>query len=649
MPDPEPDQAKATPVSAELSGERMRALLASSWDILSLLDAEGRLIYNSPAAQRLHGFDPSEMDGRQTFEFYHPEDAPRVGEVFQKCLAQPGQPVRVEYRYARKDGSWIWMEAMAVNLLDNPCVRAIVVNSRDITERVENQEALRSSELFSDLVLNALTANLAVLDEEGRILKVNRAWRNFAAANGLSPDLTWEGVSYLDVCERAVGLNSKEALEMAQGIRSMLLGDITEFKLDYPCHSPDIQRWFQALVTRFQGADPARLVVSHLDITDLKLTEEKRLHLERLLHRSQKMESLGSLAGGVAHDMNNVLGSILGMASLHQEIQPPESQAHQAFSIISKACHRGVGLVRRLLDFARQDLSETVEVNLNALVLEEVQLLERTTLGQVLISTDLAGNLQTVRGDPSALVHAVMNLCINAVDAMPGGGRLTLRTRNSLPGWVELEVEDSGAGMSKEVLEKALDPFFTTKPQGKGTGLGLSIVYSTMKAHHGTMELHSELGRGTRAVLRFPSFESTGKGGMAPVYSPSGTESLGLDILLVDDDETLRNTLAAMLRRLGHRVSLAGSGEEALEHMAAGAGPQAIILDVNMPGLGGQGALPRLRALRPGVPVLLATGRVDQTAIDLAHAFPAVTLLPKPFGMDELRQRLDALKVDARP
>ena len=153
-----PDRARSLSdsTSAGLSHDRMRALLAYSWDILSLLDAEGRLIYNSPAAQRLHGFSPEEMAGRSTFEFFHPEDAPRVAGVFQQCLAQPGQPVRAEYRYARKDGSWIWMEAVAVNLLDTPSVQAIVVNSRDISERVEAQQALRDSERFADRILDAL-------------------------------------------------------------------------------------------------------------------------------------------------------------------------------------------------------------------------------------------------------------------------------------------------------------------------------------------------------------------------------------------------------------------------------------------------------------------------------------------------------------
>ncbi len=639
---PRPDEGLGP---AGLSLQRMQAMLDYSWDILSLLDAEGRLIYNSPAAQRIHGFTPAEMAGRNTFDFFHPEDREQVATTFQDCLSHPGRPARAEYRYARRDGSWVWMEAVAVNRLDDPTVRAIVVNSRDISARLEAQQALRASERFADLILDTLPANLVVLDEQGRILKVNQAWRSFAEANGIDRDFTWEGLSYFEVCARAKGLGVGTARDMAEGLRSMLSGELQDFVMEYPCDSPTESRWFQAQVTRFQDPGGTRLVVSHLNITSLKVAEDQRIQLERLLHRSQKMESLGSLAGGVAHDMNNVLGSILGMASMHQELEPPGTQAQEAFAIITKACRRGGGLVRRLLDFARQDLSEVRLVDLNILIQEEVQLLERTTLGQVQLDTDLAADLCPIHGDSGALVHAVMNLCLNAVDAMPDGGRLALRTRNGAPGWVELTVEDSGTGMPRDVLEKALDPFFTTKPMGKGTGLGLSIVYGTVTAHHGTMELQSEPGRGTRVILRFPAAHGTSPVEAARPLAGAVGPTRVLDVMLVDDDELIRSTLGPVIRCLGHRVALAASGEEALERLAAGAAPQVVILDMNMPGLGGQGTLPRLRALAPDLPVILATGRVDQAARDLSQAFPGITIVPKPFGMGDLKRHLDAVAV----
>lgn len=628
------------PAGAILSMERLQALLAHSWDILSLLDAEGRLIYNSPAAQRLHGFGPEEMEGRSTFDFFHPEDAAQVAEVFQACLAAPGQPVRVEYRYARKDRSWIWMEAVAVNLLEDPVIQAIVVNSRDISGRVEAQRALRDSELFADRILDTLRDNLAVLDGNGRILKVNQAWRDFATGNGLPSGFAWEGVDYLGTCAQATGVGTEQAEAMARAIRDLLSGELSEFTLEYACDSPACKRWFQVQITPFLGHGPARLVVAHQNITNLKVAEEEHLHLERQLHRSQKMESLGSLAGGVAHDMNNVLGSVLGMASMQLELQPPESSAHEAFGIITRACQRGAGLVRRLLHFARHDLSEKRVVDLNILVLETLQLMERTTLSRVHCATELAPEPQLLRGDANAILHAVMNLCLNAVDAMPDGGSLVLRTSRPARGWVVLEVEDSGSGMAPAVLEKALDPFFTTKPADKGTGLGLSIVYGTMTAHQGTLELKSWPGQGTKVTLRFPAVEAVSPEGGEPAPPAIGTAIQALDVLLVDDDELIRSTFGPVIRCLGHRVRLATCGEEALEHLAASAAPDVVILDMNMPGLGGKGTLPLLRERHPDLPVFLATGRVDASALEMEQAYPGVTLVPKPFSMKDLRQHL---------
>jgi CheY-like chemotaxis protein len=195
-------------------------------------------------------------------------------------------------------------------------------------------------------------------------------------------------------------------------------------------------------------------------------------------------------------------------------------------------------------------------------------------------------------------------------------------------------------GMPKDVLEKALDPFFTTKEIGKGTGLGLSIVYSTVKAHQGHMELQSEPGHGTCVTLRFPASKAP-----AQPAEPSGAYLIlapraSLNVLLVDDDELIQSSMQGILEHLDHQVTIVPSGEEALTRLEAGLRPDLVILDMNMPGLGGIGTLPRLRALLPTVPVLLATGRADQTAQDLVKAHPFVTLLSKPFGMKELQAHL---------
>jgi CheY-like chemotaxis protein len=200
--------------------------------------------------------------------------------------------------------------------------------------------------------------------------------------------------------------------------------------------------------------------------------------------------------------------------------------------------------------------------------------------------------------------------------------------------------------MPPEVLERALDPFFTTKPQGQGTGLGLTIAYGVVKAHRGRMEIDSAPGRGTRVTVHLPIAPP------APAAPRQGAQpqqaGRALGVLVVDDDELLQATLRRLLKVLGHRSTVTGSGEEALRLLGEGLGVDVVILDLNMPGLGGAGTLPRLRALRPDLPVLLATGRVDQQALDLAQAVPGVSLLQKPFGLDDVRERLAPLAARTR-
>jgi nitrogen-specific signal transduction histidine kinase/CheY-like chemotaxis protein len=395
--------------------------------------------------------------------------------------------------------------------------------------------------------------------------------------------------------------------------------------------------------------EEALLLAMIADITELNQAEEMRRRLEAELLQSQKLESLGSLAGGVAHDMNNVLGAILGLASANLEALPLGSPAYRAFDTISRAATRGGEMVRSLLSFARQSRVEERELDLNALLQEQVRLLERTTLSNVRLEMDLEPGLKPIRGDANALTHAFMNLCVNAVDAMPETGTLTLRTRNVDDISVEVRVEDTGTGMPKEVLERALDPFFTTKEMGKGTGLGLSMVYTAVKAHQGQMEILSEPAMGTIVRLLFPACAPAAPASAGVDGPPSETSPRTLNVLLVDDDELIQNSMETVLQTLGHAVVSSLSGEAALAIIEAGFEPDVVILDMNMPGFGGSGTLPRLRAMLPDVPVLLSTGRADQTALDLAEAHPHVTLLPKPFSFAKLQQCLAPLGRNRRP
>ena len=387
-------------------------------------------------------------------------------------------------------------------------------------------------------------------------------------------------------------------------------------------------------------------VVTFVDITERVQADLDKAKLQAQLSQSQKMESLGNLAGGVAHDMNNVLGAILTLASANVGLQPSGSHTAQAFGTIAKAATRGGKMVKGLLSFARQGAAEELELDLNALLREGAQLLAQTTLGQVRIELDLAPGLELIRGDAAALSHAFMNLFVNAIHAMGGKGLLILSSRNLDEHWLEVQVVDTGLGMTPEVAERAFDPFFTTKAPGQGTGLGLAIVYNTIKAHQGLIELDSHPGAGTRVVMRFPTAPAAIRLQEPAAEPPEAIPGPAvLDVLLVDDDEYVREAMGSILELLGHRFRAVASGEAGLAELESGSQPDVVILDMNMPGLGGARTLPRLRDLRPHLPVLLATGRVDQDALDLVQAHAAVTLLAKPFTAEALQRALQAATV----
>ena len=369
---------------------------------------------------------------------------------------------------------------------------------------------------------------------------------------------------------------------------------------------------------------------------ELAAANQEKIELLAQLLQSQKMESLGLLAGGIAHDMNNVLAAILSLACAQLLSLPKDSSAYPAFATTRDAALRGREMVKRLLNFARQGASENKAVALNALILEHVRLLEYTTLTKVHLEMELCPGLRPINGDASALSHVLMNLCVNGMEAMAEGGTLSLVTRNAGEASVEVEVRDQGRGMDKAVLERAMVPFFTTKDVGKGTGLGLAIVYATVQAHGGQVAIWSEPGRGTRVTLTFPAgvVQEPEPEPVAPALGASLTQPLA--VFLVDDDDLILTSTRMLMEVLGHQVTTAESGEQAMRLLEAGLRPDVVILDMNMPGLGGKRTLPLLRGLCPTVEVLLATGRPDQDALDLVASDSRVALLAKPFTLEEL-------------
>lgn len=375
------------------------------------------------------------------------------------------------------------------------------------------------------------------------------------------------------------------------------------------------------------------------DQTERLKAEAERQRLEVEVAHAQKLESLGALAGGVAHDMNNVLAAVMALGSMLKERHKDDPTMSRHMDILLHAAGRGRDLVKGLTDFARKDISEPKPMDLNEVIRKEAALLHRTTLQKVEVKLALQEDISKVMGDPSSISNALMNLCVNALDAMPEGGHLVLATRAGAEGQVELVVQDTGQGMPPDVIKRAMEPFFTTKAVGKGTGLGLALVYGVMKSHRGRVEILSEVGRGTEIILSFPSLQPGSLTAEVTHEIESG-RARRLRILLVDDDDLIRDTVPAMLEVIGHQVEAAAGGLAALRQLQSGFDPDLVILDISMPGMDGEKTLERIRLLKPDVPVLLATGYQDERYERILERFSGVDVIMKPFTLMGLKVKL---------
>jgi PAS domain S-box-containing protein len=369
-----------------------------------------------------------------------------------------------------------------------------------------------------------------------------------------------------------------------------------------------------------------------LDITERKLLEEQLL-------QSQKMDALGQLAGGIAHDFNNLLTAISGYADLASAEAAPGSRLERCLSGVRSAAGEAASLTARLLAFSRRDVSARAVVEVNELVRSTADMLARLLREDVVLELDLADDLPCVSADPVQLKQVVMNLALNARDALPLGGRVTLRTRAADQG-VALSVHDTGVGMDAETRRRALEPFFTTKTAGEGTGLGLAVVYGVVQALGGTLELDSERGAGTVVTVRLPAVDGR------PAGSEQAEEralALGSErVLVAEDREVVRALAHDVLSAAGFAVQVAADAEQALEASRA-TGFDLLVTDVVMPGMSGPELAATLRERIPALPVLYMSGYTDDVLDDEALAAPRTAFLRKPFGRGDLERAVRAL------
>lgn len=421
------------------------------------------------------------------------------------------------------------------------------------------------------------------------------------------------------------------------------------------------------------------------DVTERKRSEEEKSKLEEQFREAQKMEAVGRLAGGVAHDMNNVLGAIMGFAAaLEQEIEATDEQRSDIRGIL-EASRKGRDLTRDLLGFARKGKYLKESISFNAMAADIQNILTRTIPKTIVVETDLQTDLKFVEGDSGQLNHAVMNICLNAVDALQGRGVLTLCTRNIPlenedakfpdlhPGeYVSIQIRDNGQGMEPETLERAFEPFFTTKPQGQGTGLGLAMAYGAVNNHKGRIHIESALGQGTTVTIYLPALSDEDAQNMRRErmnsYLPPPNITAEKDqpkiqlrpkerkesmeqktsgtVLLVDDEPMIRNAGKRLLSRLGFRVLLATNGEEAIEQFKNQRDEiKFIVLDLIMPVMNGEEAFSAIHAIDPNARVLLSSGFSKEEKAEELLRLGAAGFIQKPFDLKTLTRELEKIHV----
>ncbi len=519
------------------------------------------------------------------------------------------------------------------------------------------REATRASHALNGAILDSILAHIAVIDRDGRIIAVNEAWRRAgsdAAPPGLKfPPIRDIGVNYLEVCRAGMAGGDEYAARAYQGLRSLLCGESGSFSLEYPCDTPRGRRWFLMSASPLRTASGGA-AISHLDVTERRMLEEQ-------LRQSHRLEAVGQLTGGVAHDFNNLLTVILGNGELICEELGPSAALRASAAMIVDAARSAAELTKSLLAFARKQALQPSAVDPKRLIADMHPLLRRTLGAHIDVKLAFNGGTWLTLVDGAQLENALLNLCINARDAMSEGGRVLIETANvdlSDPSmarqydlaageYVAIVVTDSGCGIPAEDLGRVFEPFFTTKDRSGGTGLGLAMVYGFIKQSGGHISILSEPDRGTVVTMYLPravDAEPAPAAAPAPPAPALGTET----VLLVEDNEAVRDFARRHLESLGYRVLLAANGAQALDILAGGGTIDVLFTDVVMPGgVGGTQLAEAARARRPGLKVLFTSGYSEDAIIHQGRVDPGMQLLAKPYRGSELALRIRDV-LDAR-
>lgn len=655
------------------SEKHLRLLLFGISEIVALLDAKGIVRFISPQVQRVLQTAISDVIGKSVFDFIHADDKARAAAEFEKTLSEPGEGVPSVVRLRSEDGHWIPFEVIASNQLMDPEVNGVIFTARDLRFRIEAEQSIRRANAGFDKQVEERTMELAKANAALRIENQERRYAQVQLEHSLSLlnatlESTADGILVISTEGRVSSCNQK-FMDMwhipriaVTGLRSnALLSSVApqliapeEFlrELDRMQDTPDRVEF--SVIRLKDGrilecySQPQRVdseilgrVWSFRDVTQANRLEEE-------LRQSQKMEAVGRLAGGVAHDFNNVLMIILGYANqLVEDPDLPQRDRARCEGLI-EASKRATALTRQLLAFSRKHPIQPQTIDLNTVVTEMAKMLQPLLSTHVQLVVNCRAEDLLVYIDRPQLELVIMNLVLNARDAMPDGGVLSLITASEalpeeavLPNtpnrFVVFQISDTGVGMSPEIKQHIFEPFFSTKDTGKGTGLGLSMVYGIVEQANGHITVESEPNQGTAFRIYFPfSVHNETK---APVSNSPLPGRGGGTLLLVEDEESIRTMTRAYLESLGYIVLEANDGHEALrlfrEHPDA---IDLVITDIIMPGMRGDDLVRELRRQRPNTRAIFISGYADVGNLD-----NEIPILEKPFAFPDLGRSVEVI------
>jgi two-component system cell cycle sensor histidine kinase/response regulator CckA len=626
-------ERKRAETAQRTCNEHYLALFEYAPDGILIADRQSCYIDANPSICRMLGYSREELIGLNAADIVAPAEVGYIAPAL--ALIIKTADYQREWQFRRKDGSFFSAEVIATAMPDGNLLALI----RDVTERNEADAAQRRTEERAQFALQ--NAHIGIWDMD--YVTGSLQWSDVLEAQyGLAPG-TFDG-TFEAFIERIHPEDRESVKEV--------IGDAMKTGSDFTVLHRTIRdgkiRWLSGAgrILRDERGEPVRAVGISQDVTE-------RHTLEAQFQQAQKMEAVGRLAGGVAHDFNNLLTVILGFCELLLESAGPDDPHRFDITEIQKAGTRAAALTSQLLAFSRKQIIEPKMLDLNAILDDMRPMLGRLLREDVKILLGLRPRLGCVKADRSQVEQVVLNLAVNAQDAMPGGGTLTIETANVdldehyaamhsavKPGsYVVLIVTDSGAGMSPYVMEHLFEPFFTTKAEGKGTGLGLATVHGIAARSGGSVNVYSEVGRGSSFKVYFPQVApaTTSVGQPAILPKPgTGTET----VLVVEDAEALRELTRRLLSTLGYTVLVAANADQAIQLFAENPAIDVLLTDVVMPGLSGPDLSQQLMKRRPWLKVIYMSGYTDEAIVQHGVLQPGIAFLHKPFTSGALGRKI---------